>query len=107
MNKKTIITALLALVALTGQAQEITGRVMLTDSIAIRTDSLCQRNDICNHDTIRKDSCQQHRLSFVRKEQRPVWSINPNAVKMQKFDPYRKKYTDMRIMETIGSHISR
>lgn len=107
MNKKTIITALLALVALTGQAQEITGRVMLTDSIAIRTDSLCQRNDICNHDTIRKDSCQQHRLSFVRKEQRPVWSINPNAVKMQKFDPYRKKFTDMRIMETIGSHISR
>ena len=107
MNKKTIITALLALVALTGQAQEITGRVMLTDSIAIRTDSLCQRNDICNHDTIRKDSCQQHRLSFVRKEQRPVWSINPNAVKMQKFDPYKKKFTDMRIMETIGSHISR
>ena len=107
MNKKTIITALLALVALTGQAQEITGRVMLTDSIAIRTDSLCQRNDICNHDTIRKDSCQQHRLSFVRKEQRPAWSISPNAVKMQKFDPYRKKFTDMRIMETIGSHISR
>ena len=107
MNKETIITALLALVALTGQAQEITGRVMLTDSIAIRTDSLCQRNDICNHDTIRKDSCQQHRLSFVRKEQRPVWSISPNAVKMQKFDPYRKKFTDMRIMETIGSHISR
>lgn len=107
MNKKTIITALLALVALTGQAQEITGRVMLTDSIAISTDSLCQRNDICNHDTIRKDSCQQHRLSFVRKEQRPVWSISPNAVKMQKFDPYRKKFTDMRIMETIGSHISR
>jgi hypothetical protein len=107
MNKKTIITALLALVALTGQAQEITGRVMLTDSIAIRTDSLSQRNDICNRDTIRKDSCQQHRLSFVRKEQRPVWSISPNAVKMQKFDPYRKKFTDMRIMETIGSHISR
>ena len=107
MNKKTIIIALLALVAMTGQGQETTGRVMLTDSIAIRTDSLCQRNDICNHDTIRKDSCQQHRLSFVRKEQRPEQSISPNAVKMQKFDPYRKKFTDMRIMETIGSHISR
>ena len=105
--KQTIITVLLALVAMAGQGQEITGRVMLTDSIAIRTDSLCLRNDICNHDTIRKDSCQQHRLSFVRKEQRPVWSISPNAVKMQKFDPYRKKFTDMRIMETIGSHISR
>ena len=104
---KNRITALLALVAMAGQAQETTGRVMLTDSIAIRADSLCQRNDICNHDTIRKDSCQQHRLSFVRKEQRPAWSISPNAVKMQKFDPYKKKFTDMRIMETIGSHISR
>ena len=56
MNKKLIITALLALVAMTGQGQETTGRVMLTDSIAIRADSLCQRNDICNHNTIRKDS---------------------------------------------------
>ena len=107
MNKKLIITALLALAAMAGQGQETTGRVMLTDSIAIRAVSLCQRNDICNHDTIRKDSCQQHRLSFVRKEQRPSWSISPNAVKMQKFDPYKKKFTDMRIMETIGSHISR
>ena len=107
MNKQTFITALLALVAMAGQAQETTGRVMLTDSIAIRTESLCQRNVMCNHDTIRKDSCQQHRLSFVRKEQRPVWSISPNAAKMQKFNPYRKKFTDLRIMETIGSHISR
>ena len=108
MNKQTIITILLALVAMAGQAQETTGRVMLTDSIAIKTDFLCQQNVMCNHDTIKKDSCQQqHRLSFVRKEQRPVWSISPNAVKMQKFDPYIKKFTDMRIMETIGSHISR
>ena len=52
--KQTIITILFTLVAVAGQAQETTGRVMLTDSIAIRADSLCQRNDICNHDTIRK-----------------------------------------------------
>ena len=78
------------------------------DSIAIRTDSLCQRKAMCKCDTVRKDSCQQqHGLSFVRKEQRQTWNISPNAVKMQKFDPYRKKFTDMRIMETIGSHISR
>ena len=107
MNRKLIITALLALVAMTGQGQETTGRVMLTDSIAIRTDSLCQRNDICNHDTIRKDSCQQHRLSFVRKEQRPAWSISPNAVKMQKFDPYKKKFNDMQLIKIIGPHIRR
>ena len=114
------VAFLLSLVAMTGQGQTfspvvedsidfvITGiTTVKQDSIAIRTDSLCQRNVMCNHDTIRKDSCQQHRLSFVRKEQRPAWSISPNAVKMQKFDPYRKKFTDMRIMETIGSHISR
>ena len=105
--KQTIITILLALVTMAGQGQEITGRVMLTDSIAIRTDSLCQRNVMCNHDTIRKDSCQLHRLSFVCKEQKPTKGINPNAFKMQRFDPYKKKFTDMRIIETIGSHISR
>ena len=78
------------------------------DSIDIRADSLRQRNAMYNCDTVRKDSYQQqHRLSFVRKEQRPTWNISPNAVKMQKFDPYKKKFTDMRIIETIGSHLSR
>ena len=108
MNKQTITTALLALIAMAGQTQETTGRVMLTDSIAIKTDFLCQQNVMCNHDTIKKDSCQQqHRLSFVRKEQRPAWSINPNAVKMQKFDPYKKKFNDMQLIKIIGPHISR
>ena len=106
--KQTIITVLLALVAMAGQRQEITGRVMLTDSIAIRTDSLCQRNDICNHDTIRKDSCQQqHRLSFVCKEQKATKGINPNALKMRKFDPYKKKFDDMQLIKIIGPHIRR
>ena len=78
------------------------------DSIDIRTDSLRQRNAMYNCDTVRKDSFRkQHRLSFVRKEQGLTRGISPNAVKMQKFDPYKKKFTDMRIMETIGSHISR
>ena len=35
MIKQIIITAMIALVAMTGQGQETTGRVMLTDSIAI------------------------------------------------------------------------
>ena len=50
---------------------------------------------------------KQHRLSFVRKEQGLTRGISPNAVKMQKFDPYKKKFTDLRIIETIGSHIRR
>ena len=78
------------------------------DSIGVRTDSLRQLNAVYNCDTLRKDCCRrQHRLSFVRKEQGPTRGISPNAVKMQKFDPYKKKFTDMRILETIGSHISR
>ena len=78
------------------------------DSIDIRTDSLRQRNAMYNCDTVRKDSFpKQHRLFFVRKEQGLTRGISPNAVKKQKFDPYKKKFTDMRIMEAIGSHISR
>ena len=78
------------------------------DSIAISLHSIFQRDVMCNYDIIRKDSSQQqYRLSFVRKEQGLTRGISPNAVKKQKFDPYKKKFTDMRIMEAIGSHISR
>ena len=78
------------------------------DSLDIRTDSLRQRNAVYNCDTVRKDSFpKQHRLLFYRKEQGLTRGISPNAVKMQKFDPNKKKFTDLRIMETIGSHIRR
>ena len=78
------------------------------DSIAIRTTLYMPAGCYVNNDIIRKDSSQQqYRLSFVRKEQGLTRGISPNAVKKQKFDPYKKKFTDMRIMETIGLHISR
>ena len=78
------------------------------DSIAIRTTLYMPAGCYVNNDIIRKDSSQQqYRLSFVRKEQGLTRGISPNAVKKQKFDPYKKKFTDMRIMEAIGSHISR
>ena len=77
-------------------------------SMAIGTDSLCSSRSVCNCDTVQQDSClQQHRLSFINKGQKMTRDINPNALKMRKFDPYKKKFTDMRIIETIGSHISR
>ena len=61
------------------------------DSIDIGTDSLRQRNAMYNCDTVRNDSFRkQHRLSFVRKEQGLTRGISPNAVKKQKFDPYKK-----------------
>ena len=77
-------------------------------SMAIGTDSLCSSRSVCNCDTVQQDSClQQHRLFFFSKGQKMTRDINPNALKMRKFDPYKKKFTDMRIIETIGSHISR
>ena len=109
VSKKTIgLIVLLFIPCFAVGQNSVDSTTVKQDSITIRTDSLCQWNAICNYDTVRKDSCQQqHGLSFVRKEQRQTWNISPNAVKMQKFDPYRKKFTDMRIMETIGSHVSR
>ena len=81
---------------------------VMQDSIATITDSLSQRNAQCKCDTVRKDSCrQQHRLSFVCKEQKPTKGINPNALKMRKFDPYKKKFNDMQLIKIIGPHIRR
>ena len=109
VSKKSIGLIVLLIVPCFAIAQNsVDSTTVKQDSIAIRTDSLCQQKAMCKCDTVRIDSCQQqHGLSFVRKAQRQTWGISPNAVKMQKFDPYRKKFTDMRIMETIGSHISR
>ena len=108
VSKKTIgLSALLIVPCFAIAQNSMDSTAVKQDSIAAITDSLCLRHAMCKCDTVRKDSCQQHRLSFVRKEQMPTKGINPNAVKMQKFDPYRKKFADLRIMETIGLHISR
>ena len=81
---------------------------VMQDSIVTITDSLSQRNAKCKCDTVRKDSClQQHRLSFVCKEQKATKGINPNALKMRKFDPYKKKFNDMQLIKIIGPHIRR
>ena len=51
-------------------------------SMAIGTDSLC-------------------------KGQKMTRDINPNALKMRKFDPYKKKFNDMQLIKIIGPHIRR
>jgi hypothetical protein len=107
--KKSIGLIVLLLMPCFGVGQNfVDSTAFRQDSIEIRTDTLRQRNAMYNCDTVRKDSFpKQHRLSLVRKEQGLTRGISPNAVKKQKFDPYKKKFTDMRIMEAIGSHISR
>ncbi len=77
-------------------------------SMAIGTDSLCSSRSVCNCDTVQQDSClQQHRLSFINKGQKMTRDINPNALKMRKFDPYKKKFNDMQLIKIIGPHIRR
>lgn len=77
-------------------------------SMAIGTDSLCSSRSVCNCDTVQQDSClQQHRLSFTNKGQKMTRDINPNALKMRKFDPYKKKFNDMQLIKIIGPHIRR
>ena len=56
--------------------------------MAIRTDSLCCSRSVCNCDTVQQDSClQQHGLSLISKDQKMTRDINPNALKMRKFNP--------------------
>ena len=77
-------------------------------SMAIGTDSLCSSRSVCNCDTVQQDSClQQHRLSFINKGQKMTRDINPNTLKMRKFDPYKKKFDDMQLIKIIGPHIRR
>ena len=77
-------------------------------SMAIGTDSLCSSRSVFNCDTVQQDSClQQHRLSFINKGQKMTRDINPNALKMRKFDPYKKKFNDMQLIKIIGPHIRR
>jgi hypothetical protein len=82
--------------------------VIQDSSMAIGTDSLCSSRSVCNCDTVQQDSClQQHRLSFINKGQKMTRDINPNALKMRKFDPYKKKFDDMQLIKIIGPHIRR
>ena len=43
----------------------------------------------------------------INKGQKMTRDINPNALKMRKFDPYKKKFNDMQLIKIIGPHIRR
>ena len=43
----------------------------------------------------------------MNKESKLPGVLNPNAVKMTKFDPYRKKLDDMQLIDILGSHLKR
>ena len=43
----------------------------------------------------------------MNKESNLPGVINPNALKMPKYDPYRKKFNDMQLIDIFGSHLKR
>ena len=48
-----------------------------------------------------------HARMQMNKESNLPGVINPNALKMPKFDPYRKKFNDMQLIEIFGPHLKR
>ncbi len=99
MNKKTIITVLLALVAVAGQAQT------LKDSCSIPKDSLCQ-DRMAKSDTVNRHSVK---LLFVKANVTNKEDGKSNLPKIAnpKKDIYRERFMNLQLINIIGSHLSR
>ena len=99
MNKKTIITILLALVVMAGQGQTP------KDSCSIPKDSLCQER-IAKSDTV---NCSLDKLFILKenvmnKEER---KSDLPKIALPKNDIYKEKFMNLQLINTIGSHLSR
>ena len=82
--------------------------VVKQDTVVVMSDSICCKSDICENDTashIKKLPLQG--ISAINQGQTTTKDIDPNALKMPKFDPYKKKFTDMQLINIIGPHIKR
>ena len=67
-----------------------------------KMDSLCHDRSKCKVDITQTESYLWYqRKSLVSKEPTPA------LLKYPKIDPYKKKFADLQIINTIGSHIKR
>ena len=98
-NKKTIITALLAIIAMTGQAQTP------KDSCSIPKDSLCQER-IAKSDTA---NCPLDKLFLLKANitNKEESKKNLPKIALPKNDIYREKFMNLQLINIIGSHLSR
>ena len=81
--------------------------VVKQDNVVVMSDSTCCKSDICVSDTARhKRYLPLQGVSAISQGQ-TTKEIDPKALKMPKFDPYKKKFTDMQLINIIGSHIKR
>ena len=99
MNKRTIITILLVLVAMAGQAQTP------KDSCSIPKDSLCQER-IVKSDTVNCPLDKQFLLKPDVTNKEESKSNLPKIV-LPKNDIYREKFTNLQLINVVGSHLSR
>lgn len=99
MNKKTIITVLLALVAMTGQGQTP------KDSCSIPKDSLCQER-IAKSDTV---NCPLDKLFILKANvtNKEESKRNVPKIALLKNDIYREKIMNLQLINSLGSHLSR
>ena len=99
MNKKTIITALLAIVWVAGQGQ------IPKDSCSIPKDSLCQER-IAKSDTVNRplDKLFLLKTNVTNKEES---KSNLPKIALPKNDIYREKFRNLQLINIIGSHLSR
>ena len=97
--KKTIITILLAIVAMAGQGQTP------KDSCSIPKDSLCQERT-AKSDTI---NCPLDKLLLLKANVTKKVESKSNLPKivLPKNDIYREKFMNLQLINTIGSHLSR
>ena len=97
--KKTIITALLALVAMTGQAQTP------KDSCSIPEDSLRQERT-AKSDTV---NCPLDKLLLLKANvtNKEESKSNLPKIALPKNDIYREKFMNLQLINIIGSHLSR
>ena len=72
-----------------------------------KMDSLCHDRSKCKVDITQTESYHWYqRKSPVSKEPTPA-KVSPDLLKYPKIDPYKKKFADLQIINTIGSHIKR
>ena len=97
--KQTIITVLLVLVAMAGQGQTT------KNSCSIPKDSLCQER-IVKSDTVNCPLDKQFLLkaNVTNKEES---KSNLPKIALPKNDIYREKFTNLQLINVVGSHLSR
>jgi hypothetical protein len=97
--KQTIITILLVLVTMAGQAQTT------KDSCSIPKDSLCKER-IVKSDTVNCPLDKQFLLKPDVTNKEESKSNLPKIV-LPKNDIYREKFTNLQLINVVGSHLSR